>query len=464
MSVTDRSWWRRLLVLPPIAVGIAMLALQIGGRETPEQVPAREIARPVRVISVTPGDFVPKAVGFGFAAPGTVWNATAQVSGKVIERHPDLEPGKLFDAQTVILQIDPVDYELAVAQIEASIKSVEAELAELRVREDNTRVSLDIERRMVALAEDDRSRKQKLLHRGDVSDSSVDEAEKTVLNARQKVQDLENQINLLPTQRQVLEATLALNRAKLSDARLDLERTVLALPFDLRIAAVHVEENQFVNVGTVLVEADSIDVAEVTAQVPMEQMATLVRRDTDLRHYSAAEIDQFVDRFGIKAHVHLRTGQIAASWEARMDRISPAIDPKTRTVGVVVAVEEPYRQAVPGRKPPLMKNMYVQVDLIGQPWSERIVIPRVALHRTPGGHRVYVADGNDRLLILPVTAGPAQGDLVVIEQGLEAGERVVVSDLIPAIDGMLLTPTMDDDLARRLREEAARPAVDEQQP
>jgi RND family efflux transporter MFP subunit len=454
MNDTATSWVRRLLILPPLAAGIALLAWQLCGREPPRQGEPGEIARAVRVIPIEPVDFVPRAVGFGFAEPGSVWSAVAQVAGNVVERNPDLEPGKLLNGGTLILRIDPADYQLAVVQIQAMVESVGAELSELAVREGNNRASLEIERRALALMVEDLERKRTLLGRGALSQSTVDEAERQWLAHRLRVQELENQINLIPAQRQVLAATLALNQAKLEEARLDLQRTELRVPFDARIAEVRVEENQFVNVGQVLATADSIDVAEVTAQVPIEQMAAIVRRDMDLSRLPAAEISEFAQQLGLVARVHLRSGPFRASWDARFDRVRPEIDPKTRTVGVVVAVDQPYRQAVPGRKPPLIKNMYVQVDLFGQPWIGRFVIPRVALHREAAGARVYLAGDDDRLVIRPVGEGLSQGDLVVIETGVAAGERLVVSDLVPAIAGMLLAPRVDEDLGRRVAADA----------
>jgi len=43
---------------------------------------------------------------------------------------------------------------------------------------------------------------------------------------------------------------------------------------------------------------------------------------------------------------------------------------------------------------------------------------------------------------------------VVVNDGLKAGERVIVSDLSPAIDGMLLKPVIDKDMTKRLINEA----------
>ena len=53
-----------------------------------------------------------------------------------------------------------------------------------------------------------------------------------------------------------------------------------------------------------------------------------------------------------------------------------------------------------------------------------------------------------------MTVGLLQGDLAVIENGIEPGTRLVVSDLIPAIAGMLLAPRPDKAVLARLRADA----------
>jgi multidrug efflux pump subunit AcrA (membrane-fusion protein) len=160
-------------------------------------------------------------------------------------------------------------------------------------------------------------------------------------------------------------------------------------------------------------------------------------------------------RFGLDATVRLRTQEIKASWDARFDRAGEGMDPQTRTMGVIVAVDEPYRKAIPGERPPLVKDMFVEVELRGQPWPDAIVVPRIATHRNDDGETVlYLADRAGRLEVRPVTLGPVQGDLAVVRAGLEPGERVVVSDLIPAVAGMRLDPRLDTALAARMRRDA----------
>jgi len=451
VSERGKTLLRRLLVVPPVAAALVLLAWQIGGRQAPEQTAPGESARTVRVIVAQPATFVPRALGYGYVQPGSVWEAVAEVGGKIVYRHPELERGRLLEAGTEILRIDPADYELAVVRIEANLESVAAQLAELAARQSNTESSLAIERRALALAQEDLARKRTLRAGGAASQSAVDQAESAVLTARQRVQELDNLLNLLPAERRVLQADLALNQAQLREAELNLERTVIRLPFDARIAEILVESTQFVSAGAKLAVADSIDVAEVSAQMAIDQVAPLVRAADELSALSAQELAALPRQWGLTAEVRLVSGELTAAWEARFDRLSDTVDPQTRTVGLIVAVDEPYRKAIPGRRPPLAKNMFVEVELRGPPQPDRIAVPRVALHRLADGRpAVYLAGADDRLAFRPVTPGPAQGDFVVIEQGLEGGERVVVSDLIPAIEGMLLAPAVDEALSARL--------------
>ena len=88
--------------------------------------------------------------------------------------------------------------------------------------------------------------------------------------------------------------------------------------------------------------------------------------------------------------------------------------------------------------------------LSGHHQPERLVLPRSALH----AGKVYLVDAQNRLRIRPVEVLFNQGSLSVIKQGLEGGELVVVSDLIPAIDGMLLQTTLDASLQDEISQAA----------
>ncbi|MBT8119899.1 MAG: HlyD family secretion protein, partial [Gammaproteobacteria bacterium] len=114
-------------------------------------------------------------------------------------------------------------------------------------------------------------------------------------------------------------------------------------------------------------------------------------------------------------------------------RISDSIDATRQTLGIVVGVDDPYEKIIPGKRPPLIKGMYTAVDIFA-PAFPAMVVPRKAVHQG----RVYIANSDDRLEIRPVDVQLIQGDLMVINSGIDPGERVIITDLIPVIEGMPL--------------------------
>lgn len=445
---------KKLLIIPPILIGVAVLIYMVGDREAPKRKPPVERARAVRVITADPVTLVPRVIGYGGVYPGTVWSAIAQVSGEVIWVHPDLKKGAILAAGTEIARISPADYALALTQAKANIRSAEAQLAELKVAETNTADLLRIEKRSLNLRETDLKRKRDLLKRGTVARTALETAERDTLAQLKVVQGLENTLRLLPTQRTVQREQIAVHQAQAASAELDLARTSITLPFDARIAEVQVEAKQFAQAGGLLVTADGLNVAEVEAQIPISQFRAMVQASGATGRPSgitAQTLRRILRRIGFEATVRLGGNGDAVEWPARFARISDTVDPKTRTIGAIVAVDGAYAKAEPGQRPPLSKGMFVEIEIRTRPTRGRIVVPRAALH----GDRLYVIDGDSRLDVRMVKTGLIQGNLAVIEEGIAPGEKVVVSDLIPAVPKMLLSPRIDDDLQARLTAEAA---------
>jgi multidrug efflux pump subunit AcrA (membrane-fusion protein) len=148
--------------------------------------------------------------------------------------------------------------------------------------------------------------------------------------------------------------------------------------------------------------------------------------------------------------VWLRDSGLDVRWDGRFARMSDTLDPDTRTVGVIVEVDQPYADVQPGVRPPLVKGLFVEVDLRGPPRPERLVIPRHALH----AGQVYLIGEDGRLEIRAVTLETLQPEYAAVADGVEAGERVVVSDLVPAITGMRLEGAPDNELLERLKRSA----------
>ncbi|MFQ5972724.1 MAG: efflux RND transporter periplasmic adaptor subunit [Alphaproteobacteria bacterium] len=455
MRPAAREWLKRLALVPPVLIGVAIVAVALRSRDGPEQAPPQERATMVRVIAVPRLTVVPRAIGFGVVSPAKSWAAIAEVSGEVVEIHPRLKRGAILPAGTVLLRIDPIDYELALSRSDASIRSGEAELEEISVKERNIGRALAIERRALELRQRDLERVRTLRERGVASISAVDDRVSVLLENERRIQLLENELDLMPAERDVLEAKLALYRSQQEEAWLDLQRTTVRSPFDLRLSAVHVERTQYMREGDALVEGDGIESAEVEAQFPMDKLAALVPRDVDPSSLTTAALADVGRLLDLSAVVRLEAGNLVATWDATVARVSDRLDPRTRTVGVIVTVPYPFKQIVPGRRPPLTKGMFVEIELRGQSRPDTLVVPRAALHQDASPRPVvYVAGPDDRLERRPVTTGLTVADFAVVTDGLAPGEFIVVSDPVPAIEGMLLDVTVDEAAAERLAAEA----------
>jgi len=432
MTAERSPLWRKLLLVPPIALGVLVLLWMAAGREPPATVQRGEPTRTVRVIETLALDLIPTAEGYGPVRPARVWEAVAQVKGRVIRSHPRLRDGEILKEGTELLRIDPVDYELALAEAEAG-------LAELEVQAQNARASLAIETRNLALARQDLERARRLVKKGTTSKSAVDKAERTMLGARAAERNLKNTLALIPVRRKTLQT-------KVKRAERDLAHSRIRAPFDLRVADLRVEADQFVSVGQTLFAGDAVDRVEIEVQVAMSSLRRLFLGRPEFRLEPARLSEQLTTSLGFSPLVRLDLGNYLAEWEARFVRFDDAVDPRTRTMGVVVAVDDPYGKVIPGYRPPLSKGMFVQVVLRGKSHRARILVPRSAVR----DGAVMVADRDNRLRRRPVKVLFSQGLISVIEQGLTPGEQVLVSDLVPAVEGMLLQPTIDAELAAAL--------------
>lgn len=423
---------RFLAVVIGLAIGAALLVFFVVNRQAPEHSDSPPAPKVVAVIEVQPLALRLEARGHGVARPAETWQAVANVSGRVVERHPHLESGTLLREGTLLLTLDPSRYELAIAE-------AEAELAQLEVEEINTLRLLDLERQALDLAEQELSRIERVAATGAVSTSQRDAQRRSTVGQRQAVATLENTLFLLPAKRERASVRLAQARRDLADTRFE-------APYDLRLGEVDVELHQFVGAGQRLFEADSLAAAEVEARLPFSMVRRLLGSVAPVElEPGTLDLSERIDLDSIDAELEL-VGAPGVSWKGRVVRVASGLDPATRAVRVVVRVEELWRDARPPDHPPLQRDMYTRVRLSAPSPVAQLVVPASALHQG----EIYLADEHDRLVRRPVSVVFNQGDLAVIESGLTPGERVIVDDLQPALAGMTLAPRRDEALEARL--------------
>jgi len=445
--ITIKRFLKGLLIILPIAVAVLVVAYLVAHKPGPARKQGQESIRSLRVIEAPTVDLIPRAVGFGVAEPGWVWEAVAEVRGTVVSVHPRLKSGELIEAKSLLIQIDPTEYELAVARLEASVEETRANLKELAEDEENTGRLIAVEQRSLKLAQKSLERKLEVLKRNAISQDEADREERDYLQQKQNVQQLKNALALIPSKRKALNAALDVHRSNLKQARIDLAKTVIKAPYDCRLGDVDIETGQFVRADQSLFKAHGTAVTEVEARFRIEELRNLLSEPMRGRFQPGLSTGAFKDLFrDVGVIISLQSGDWSADWDARIDRIRETVDIKTREMKVVAAVDRPYEKAEPGVRPPLTAGMFCRVELQGPARPGSVVVPRSAIH----GTSVFVVDREHRLEKKQVEQDFAQSEFVVIKSGLSGGEMVVVSDLSPAIVGMKVAPVPDDSLKQHL--------------
>jgi len=421
MSALQPKAASKLWLIPPLVIGIIVLMLAKNAKQAPSLTEFKESVQSVRALTVTSNDFTPIATGYGTVQAAQTWKAITQVSARIVAVHNNLSNGSYVKKGDVLVRFDPIDSELNLAQ--AQVK-----LTELEVSEKNTKASLIIEQRNLVLAEKEFKRLKSLSRKGTTSKSSADSAERSMLNTRSVVQNFKNNLALLPTQKK-------LQQSKIAQAQRDLDNTVINAPFDMNISGLQIETNQYVSKGQQLFEGNSIDSVEIVTYVALSELRTLFFKRDDIATNIEALVGDLSSIARFSPTVYLDMGNdMQASWEANFIRFADEIDTQTRAMGIVIEVKNPLQKVIPGVRPPLSKGMFVEVAIAGQVQKEMIAIPHTAIHK----NTVYLITAENRLKIQPVKILYNQAGKSLIKQGLSGGERLVLSDLIPAIEGMLL--------------------------
>ncbi|MCK5666132.1 MAG: HlyD family efflux transporter periplasmic adaptor subunit, partial [Thiotrichaceae bacterium] len=233
---------------------------------------------------------------------------------------------------------------------------------------------------------------------------------------------------------------------KKEQAKLELENTQFIAPFDLRITQIKINQNQYANKGQLLFSADAISSVEVEARFPIGKLRPLMSKNQSANN-ELSITEKKPGAISLDALVRLKTARDTIEWPAQVDRVSGIIDLQTQTLGVVVVVDNPYQLAQPGKRPPLIRNTFVEVELAKKAMEELVVIPISAIHN----NKIYIVDNQQRLQIRNIKPMFIQNGVVAISKGLEQGETLVVSKLIPAIEGMLLKPIEDKKALKQLK-------------
>ncbi|NLE55147.1 MAG: hypothetical protein GX617_09440, partial [Lentisphaerae bacterium] len=301
----------------PVALALAVVIGLVKTRRRPQPTDVAEHRQAARVIAATRMPFRPTQRAYGGVTPRRIWLAVAEVKGRVVAVHEQLLPGAIIDAGEVLVKIDPVDYELAVAALQASLSELTARQQELVAEERNLHASLAIEERSLILAKKSLERVRGLSEQSVVPPDQMDREERQVLLQNQAIQRLNSQLALLPARQAAINAGIAAAEANLQRARIDLERTIIRTPYQCRLGDVNLEVGQVLQVNQQLFEAHGTDQVDVEARFRPEQLRDILPQDKRHQLQPGLTMTALRELFDLSVTVRLDSGSWHASWPAR---------------------------------------------------------------------------------------------------------------------------------------------------
>ncbi|PHS23634.1 MAG: HlyD family secretion protein [Methylophaga sp.] len=447
--------------LPVILITAIIVVVVLVKSKAP--VEHQDIGYPIKAVEVIKVNKIPfrvRAVAFGHVEPSIMINAKSEVSGKISYMHPDLKQGASIKKGTVVLRIEPTTFEISLNQSKAGLAGSQSSLVQLNVEQASTKDALVIAQKKLEVGLKELERLQTLWDKRVIARSSLDAEQKNVLSLQQSVQDIEGKLASYASRKAAMRAQIQQSESQVEQSQDTIGRTEVVMPFDARIGAVAVEKDESTPAGTILFEALGVEQVEINAQLPVQQfrplvLAGLAESEVAIDLQNPENLQATLASMQLETRVRL-VGDLENStvWQGKLVRLSESVDPTRDTLGLVIAVNKPYEGIIPGIRPPLLKGMYTSVEIFA-PAKQTIVIPRKAVHQG----RVYVVAADNTLVIRPVKILFSQSELVVIAEydndvGIKEGEQIIISDVVPVMEGMPLKPLIADDYQQKMLKDA----------
>ena len=414
----------RVFVVLFIALVIAVVLVSMRPKAA-RQVPVDK-GLLVEVLPAQTEDVEMVVESFGTVAPRESLKLVAQVSGQIVDIDPTFKEGSLVQAKARMIQIDPRTYELAVERGKVQIKQAEAELKRLEQEVINLKARKKIARSDVRLAKNDYMRLKKLVERKVIAQSQLDKTEQGYLASQERLQALDNQLALVDSQKEQLIAARDMARVMYQTARLDLERSSLVAPFEGWVLEKAIEVGQHVNIGQQLGLIYSAGKLDIEVRIPAK----------DLKWFPEDKGQETP----ILADVVYKYAGSELTWKGRVARIMAMMDQRTRTLPMVIEVDE---TPISGQQKNLFRlrpGMFVTVRIKGKQIPNVFVLPRYLVY--PGDVVFTVKEGT--LKSNPVQILRGHKDTVIIGEGLSEGDLIVKSPLSSPLDGQIVRVKSDD--------------------
>lgn len=363
-----------------ILFALPMLALCACGKKAQEAP-----VRPVEVLTIdVASETVPIYDDFVGTLEGSV-NASIQARVQGYVASQEYKEGRVVKAGDVLFKIDSRPFEAILMEAKAALAQAEAN----RVQAEN------IAKRAARLS-----------------------AQQAV-----SVQDADNS----KQQAIAAKATVEARKAAVAQAELNVEFTTIRSPVDGIAGLARAQVGDLVGPSTgALTTVTTVDPIRASFTVSDQRYVAYTHRwiNRDPRARLEHERQMEFQLILADGSIFPQKGSLLAA--------DSDVDARTGTQRVVTVFPNPGNL--------LRRGQFVRVRMRADVRKDAILIPQRAVSELQGTYHVAVVGADSRVELRPVTMGRRVGQRWLVEEGLKAGERIVVEGLQKAQQGVLVNP------------------------
>jgi RND family efflux transporter MFP subunit len=302
-----------------------------------------------------------------------------QVSGYIIKQ--DYKEGSLVRKGQVLFEIDPRPFKAALDRAKGDLAQAQAQLG---------KSTLDVER------------DTPLAQARAIAKSQLDNEVQAKLGAQAAVESA---------------------KAAVEQAELNLEWTKVASLVDGIAGIAQVQIGNLVGANSVLTSVSQVD--------PIKAYFPISEREYVVVQKSAISSKRSISFFGNSIELILTDGTIY-SHRGKILLADRQVDPNTGTIRIVAAFPNPGNILRPGQ--------YGRVRVETSLKKDALLLPQSAVAQSQGTYQVAVVGSDRRVSMRAVKPGETVGRMWVMDEGVKAGEQVVVEGLQKLKEGTLVDP------------------------
>lgn len=235
-------------------------------------------------------------------------------------------------------------------------------------------------------------------------------------------------------------------QAKVKEAELNLSYTQVTAPIDGMASKSSQSEGSLISTN-----ANSSLLTTITQYNPLYVNFSYSEQDRLNFETSVRKgLIEAKDTTNWRTHIRLADGSVYPQ-AGKLNFSDNRVDPQTGTIRARAIFDNKEGVLLPGQFVRLTIDLGIR--------KNAIVVPARAIVQSQADRMVMVVDGDDKVVPRPVRLGPAIAEGVLIDSGLDAGERYIVEGLMKARPGSIVKPVSAQEMQAIGDQMASKPAA-----